>query len=328
MDIIDSKYIGLISSRLDKFKRIKPNLYNFRCPICGDSQKHKNKARGYFYQVKVSTNFKCHNCGASSSFKNFLKGLDTTLYKQYTMEKFKEGFAGIKGSSTVEAPDFKKLINKPVFKKKLNIDKASKHIRASKYLKSRKINPDKFYYTEKFKRYCNTLKATFSDTAKDHARIVIPLYDENKNLIGIQGRSMDAWVQPKYLTLMFDEDAPKIYGLDEVDKTLPVYVVEGPFDSTFVKNSVAMCGSDSGLSFLEDSELVYTYDNEPRNKEICDRIIKCIKKGRKVVIWPSNVQQKDINDMVLSGRNIQTLLESNTYSGLEAELKFNTWKKV
>ena len=73
MDIIDSKYIGLISSRLQKFKRVKSNLYNFRCPICGDSQKHKNKARGYFYQIKTNTNFKCHNCGASLSFNNFLK---------------------------------------------------------------------------------------------------------------------------------------------------------------------------------------------------------------------------------------------------------------
>ena len=90
MDLVDSKYITLLSSRLPKFKRVKPNLFNFRCPICGDSQKHKNKARGYFYQVKANTNFKCHNCGASSSFNNFLKRIDPTLHQQYTMEKFKE----------------------------------------------------------------------------------------------------------------------------------------------------------------------------------------------------------------------------------------------
>ena len=94
MDIVDSKYIGLISSRLQKFKRVKADLYNFRCPICGDSQKHKNKARGYFYQVKTNTNYKCHNCGVSLSFNNFLKQIDTTLHKQYVMEKFKEGHAG------------------------------------------------------------------------------------------------------------------------------------------------------------------------------------------------------------------------------------------
>ena len=81
MDIIDSKYIGLVSSRLQKFKKVKADLYNFRCPICGDSQKHKNKARGYMYPVKADMNFKCHNCGASSTLSNFIKTLDPVLYK-------------------------------------------------------------------------------------------------------------------------------------------------------------------------------------------------------------------------------------------------------
>ena len=94
MDLVDSKYIGLVSSRLQKFKKVKSDLYNFRCPICGDSQKNKNKTRGYLYPVKNNTNFKCHNCGASMSFNNFLKELDSVLYKQYTLEKFKEGHTG------------------------------------------------------------------------------------------------------------------------------------------------------------------------------------------------------------------------------------------
>ena len=87
MDLVDSKYIGLVSSRLPKFKRVKANLYNFRCPICGDSQKHKNKARGYLYPIKVNTNFKCHNCGASMSFNNFLKEIDPTLFYLRTLRK-------------------------------------------------------------------------------------------------------------------------------------------------------------------------------------------------------------------------------------------------
>ncbi len=82
MDHIDSKFIGLVSSRLEKFKRVKANLYNFRCPICGDSKKNKSKTRGYLYAVKDNTNFKCHNCGASLSLNNFIKKLGTTLHKQ------------------------------------------------------------------------------------------------------------------------------------------------------------------------------------------------------------------------------------------------------
>ena len=147
MDIIDSKYIGLVSSRLQKFKRVKPNLFNFRCPICGDSQKHKNKARGYFYQVKTNTNFKCHNCGASLSFNNFLKQIDTTLHKQYTMEKFKEGFAGGR-NFVVEEPKIE--FKKPVFRKKLDLPRATEVKIAKEYLEKRKLDPSKFYFAYRF----------------------------------------------------------------------------------------------------------------------------------------------------------------------------------
>ena len=122
MDLVDSKFIGLVSSRLTKFKRVKPNLYNFRCPICGDSQKHKNKARGYLYGIKANVNYRCHNCGASMSFSNFLKDIDTVLHKQYVMEKFKDGFAGVKGASAIEEPKFN--FETPKFKPKLDLPKA------------------------------------------------------------------------------------------------------------------------------------------------------------------------------------------------------------
>ena len=130
MDLVDSKYIGLVSSRLQKFKRVKSDLYNFRCPICGDSQKNKTKARGYIYSVKNNTNFKCHNCGASLSFNNFLKELDSTLHKQYTLEKFKEGHTG--KNFVVEAPKLE--FKKPVFKKSLDLPRASEVPIAKEYL--------------------------------------------------------------------------------------------------------------------------------------------------------------------------------------------------
>ena len=323
MDLVDSKYIGLVSSRLQKFKRVKADLYNFRCPICGDSQKHKNKARGYFYQVKTNTNFKCHNCGASLSFNNFLKQIDLTLHKQYTMEKFKDGFTG--KNFVVEEPklDFKK----PVFKKKLNLPRASEIPAAKSYLEKRKVDSTKFYYASKFKAWVNTQKKTFDYIKKDESRIIIPMYDTESNLIGFQGRSLIP-NSVKYITVMLNEEAPKVYGLDKINKGEIVYVVEGPFDSTFVSNSVAMCGSDSSLACLEGSSIVYVYDNEPRNKEIVERIDKCITRGERVIIWPTIIRDKDINDMVLSGHDIMSVLKSNTYSGLEAQIKFNNWKKV
>ena len=323
MDLVDAKYIGLVSSRLQKFKRVKSDLYNFRCPICGDSQRNKNKARGYIYAVKNNTNFKCHNCGASLSFNNFLKELDHTLHKQYTLEKFKEGHTG--KNFVVEAPKLE--FKKPVFKKSLNLPKASTNPVAKEYLEKRKLDPQKFYFAHKFKEWTNTQKVTFDTIGRDESRIIIPMYDRDNNLIGFQGRSLVP-NSVKYITVMLDEEAPKIYGLNEVNEQLPIYVVEGPFDSTFVNNSVALCGSDGDLGYFEGSNVILVYDNEPRNREIVNRIGKCISRGQSVVIWPSGIIEKDINDMVLSGLNVMDVLKSNTYSGLEAKIKFNNWKKI
>ena len=323
MDLVDSKYIGLVSSRLSKFKRVKADLYNFRCPLCGDSQKHKNKARGYVYPLKADMNYKCHNCGASSTFSNFLKTLDPTLHKQYVFEKFQTRNTG-KGS-IIEKPklDFKK----PVFKKQLDLPKASEVSVAKEYLEKRMIDPTKFYFAKKFKKWVNTQKQTFDTIGRDESRIIIPMYDTERNLIGFQGRSLGP-NSVKYITVMLQEEAPKVYGMDQIDKGKSVYVVEGPFDSTFVQNSIALCGSDGDLEYLKTCDIIYVYDNEPRNKEIVSRIERCIRDNRRVVIWPNSVEEKDINDMVLAGHDIMSVLESNTYSGLEAQVQFNIWKKV
>jgi hypothetical protein len=322
MDFVDVKYINLISSRLQKFKKVKNNLYNFRCPICGDSQRNKNKARGYLYQVKNNTNFKCHNCGVNVSFINFLKEIDINTHKQYTFEKFKEGHTG--RNFVVEEPEFK--FNSPKFSPKINLPKASSNPDAKKYLENRKLNPDKFYYTDKFKEWTNSIVHTFEDLTYEESRIIIPLFYKNE-FVGFQGRALGP-NKVKYITVMIDDDAPKIYGLDEIEKNKPVYVTEGPFDSTFIHNAIALCGADGDLDKWGISNRVWVYDNEPRNAEILNRISKCIECGEKVVIWTSSIKEKDINDMVLSGLDVQSVIELNTYSGLEAKLKFTTWKKI
>jgi len=323
MDLIDSKYIGLVSSRLQKFKRVKSDLYNFRCCFCGDSQKNKSKARGYLYAVKVNTNFKCHNCGASMSFNNFLKEIDPTLHKQYTLEKFKEGFTG--KNFVVEEPKFE--FSKPDFKKKIDLPKASEVPIAKEYLEKRRIDSEKFYFSHKFKEWTNTQKQTFHSINRDEPRIIIPIFDLDKNFVGFQGRALGP-SSNKYITVMISDDAPKIYGLDKIKVEDPIYIVEGPFDSTFVENSVAMCGSDVDIRSFGWCNYIWVFDNEPRNREIVNRISKTIDRGDKIVIWPNTVEQKDINDMMLAGHQVMNVIKSNTYSGLEAKIKFNNWKKV
>ena len=333
MSYLDDKYLGLISPRLEKFKKIRAGVYNFRCPYCGDSQKHKNKARGYIYQNKADYNFKCHNCGMTRSFTYFLKDRDQPLYDEYIMERYKEGLTG-KGTVT---PEPKFTFPQPKFRKKDICDELTKiselnttH-RAKKYLINRGINEDtlsKLYYCPNFKEWTNKHKKIFDNTKHDDQRIIIPLRHSDGQLFGYQGRSLDPTSKMRYITVMLDEDAPKLYGLEKINTQKPIYILEGPFDSLFVENSVAMCGSDVDIRSFGWSDYIWVFDNEPRNREIVSRIERCINRGDKVIIWPSHIQEKDVNEMILAKHNICTILESSTHSELTAKLKLNLWKKV
>jgi hypothetical protein len=256
------------------------------------------------------------------SLNNFLKQVDPVLHKSYSLEKFKEGHTG--RNFVVDEPVFK--FEAPRFKQNMDLPKAIESPKACGYLMARKLDPSKFYYAKNFKKFVNKLKPTFEDETYDEERIIIPLYYE-KNLIGFQGRALGP-SKVKYITVMLDDDAPKIYGLDNVRRDAPVFVTEGPFDSTFIPNAIAMCGADADVSRWGIDNPVWIYDNEPRNREITNRISKTIDAGQSVVIWPTDIDDKDINDMVMSGKDVQSVIESNIYSGLEAKLKFTTWKKI
>ena len=326
MSFLDAKYINLVSPQLIKFSKKKTDLYTFRCPYCGDSSKNRNKTRGYFYRKRNDFFFKCHNCGVGRTLSNFLKDHNTLLHDEYVLERYKEGLTG-KGSNTPE-PDFK--LPSPNFDKSIFSDLKKVSIlntthTAKLYLSQRQI-PEKFfsifYYAEDFNAW-----AKLSNNVKE-SRIIIPLISDDGKVFGYQGRSLEKNSKLRYITTILNKNYPKIFGLDRVQKSKTVYVTEGPFDSLFLSNSIAMCGSDVTMDSTDYSDLVYVLDNEPRNKEIVSKYENLINNGKKIVIWPSSVREKDLNDMALSGHDVQSVVESNIYQGLEANLKLNAWKKV
>ena len=324
---LDTKYISLVSYKLQKFKKTN-TTYNFRCPYCGDSKKNLNRARGYFFQKKGSYIYKCHNCGIGRTVANFLKDNDPDLYAQYTLEAYKEGVSG-KGTRipvhnfNFEPPVFESADIFSTLEKVSDLNKT--HV-SYQFLHNRKLPPEKFYYCPNFKEWTNTHKQVFEDIKYDEPRIIIPLRDKS-GIFGYQGRSLSKDSKLRYITVILDDTKTKLYGLDTVDESKTIYVTEGPFDSHFLVNAIAMCGSDVDFSSF-NNKYVFIYDNEPRNREICSKIEKTIKKGYSVVIFPQEIKEKDLNDMVLSGHNVQSLVESNTYQGLKANLKFTNWKKV
>lgn len=334
MNFIDTKYINLISIRLDKFSRKKDGIYNFRCPYCGDSHKNKSKARGYLFDNKNVTVYKCHNCGITTNFSNFLKQNASDLYDEYVLETYKDGFSSNK---LFEKSDKDFVFEAPKFSASLDglvrICDLNKTHAARKYVESRQLPDAKLkdiYYIPQYKKWVNQQKPTFKNTYPDHSRIIIPLILD-KEWFGFQARALNPKNSMRYLTTILDESKPKVYNLDSIDYTQRVFITEGAFDSMFLNNSIAMVGADIDWTFINshiDTDFVFVYDNEPRNAQIVARMEKVIDRKHSIVIWPKSLTKKDINDMVIAGIDPQQLVTTNVYNGLEAKIKFTEWKKV
>ena len=345
---IDIKYLNLLSTRLPKFKRKSEYLYNFRCPHCGDSQKSQTKARGFVYRKKNDMFFKCHNCGVGQTLGNLIKHLDPSMHKEYIFERFKDG----KVVAKKEEPEFDftpsrllKSKEKP-FAEFTRYDRALRQLRrfdelvqthpAKQFVFDRQIPKehfDKFFLATKFYEFCNEIQpGKFPDLKHDHPRVVIPFYDRAGKFFAFQGRAFGK-EQPKYITIKFDETKQKIYGLDRIDLNKPVMITEGPIDSLFLDNAIAMAGADAdGGITIQHQQCTMIFDNEPRNEHIVSRMIKAVDKNFNVCIWPESVREgKDINDLILSGKSasqVQSLIHNNTHSGLTALQNINNWKRI
>jgi len=248
------------------------------------------------------------------------------------MERYKSGLTG-KGRNVAD-PKFE--FDRPVFKQKKtsdlqSIEQLNNQHPAVGYLQGRQIPTKHFsdlFYTDEFCKWVNTQKPTFKDVKKDHPRIIIPFIDTNGEWFGFQGRSLKADDKLRYITIMLDESKTKIFGLNRADFNKTIYITEGPLDSFYIDNAIAMAGADIDWNVLDGKEVVFVYDNERRNKDIVNRMDKAIDKGYEIVIWPENIQDKDLNDMYIAGHDVQSLVEFNTYSGLQAKIKLSEWKKV
>ena len=332
---IDRTFLLQLSPRLQRFSKKKDDLYNFRCPICGDSQKNKVKSRGYIFRKKNDYFYMCHNCGISTTFYNFLKQVDPNLLQEYQLERYKNGT----DNGNYPKPEFEEFkTEKPTFKKALelpSIDSLPETHFAKNYVQQRRI-PEAFlsqlYYAEDFKQFVESLGIEKEGLHKEDKRLVIPFYDAEKNLVAIQGRSLGE-SKLRYITLKLHDDNKKVYGLDRIDEDKLIYVFEGPIDSMFIENAVATADSnlESITDTLDKSKVVLVFDNEPRNKEIVAKMEHAIDNHFNVVIWPEFMEEKDVNEMVLAGFSpdeIQDIIDKHTAVNLKAKMEFVNWKKV
>lgn len=336
---IDAKYAAFLGSRLRNFKQQKDYLWNFSCPVCGDSSTHKLKARGYIYRRKSDLFVKCHNCGYGSNLGNLMKRVDPVLYDEYVLERYKAGATRYNAHKDVaplipepETPD---LLEDDILASLKRLDTLNVSHPAVKYVLDRKIPRDKWhllYFAPKFKKFTNSVSPKFEEPiVGEHPRMIIPYFKPSGKCFAFQARAYGDEA-PKYYTIKVDETEEKIYGLDRVNYSNRIYVVEGPIDSLFLPNAIAVSGSSFDTPTIRQllTNATIVMDNEPRNKEIVKQLEKYIEMGYNVVMYPDSVEEKDINDMIKAGRSqaeILDLINTNTFSGMEAKLKFANWRK-
>ena len=328
---IDVKYINLCSSLLERFKQKHTNLWNFRCPICGDSKKSKTKCRGFVYEKRNKYFYKCHNCNYGTSFNRFLEKISPALHKNYITEQYKED-AWRKKDEPKSIPEFNFV---PEFNYVLqgmdSISSLTTDHPARNYLKNRLI-PERYfrdlYLCKEFKKWTNSIIPNkFSSLEHDAPRLVIPFFDCKHNIIGYQGRSFNPKEQAKYITIKMKGVENLIYGEERINIKKKIYCVEGPLDSLFLPNCLAIAGLNFKGVKLSN---VIVLDNERRNVQIVDALKKVITNGYSVCIWPDSVKEKDINEMIIDGRttdDIVEIIDNNTYSGLQANFQLSQWKR-
>lgn len=329
---IDRTFLLQLAPKLQKFSKKKDDLYNFRCPLCGDSQKNKHKCRGYIFRKKNDYFYMCHNCGASTSFYNFLKQVDPAMLQEYSLELYRNS-----ANTNAPEPTFSEFKTQPVFRKRPDLPTIAslpeEHF-AKQYVINRKI-PESFfdtlYYADDFKGFVDSYGVE-KDIMEGDKRLVIPFYDKEGNLTGFQGRALGE-SKIRYISIKLMDEVPRFFGIDRVDEEKKIFVFEGPIDSMFVDNSIAVASSalESASTVFDKSKLVLVFDNEPRNKEIMKLMENAIDNHYNVVVWPEMIVEKDVNDMILSGFDkdeLYDIMDQHTYVNLRAKMEFVNWKKV
>jgi hypothetical protein len=348
---IDVKYVSFIAGRLRNFKKKDANLWNCACPICLDSASNKTKARGYIYMREQKLFYLCHNCGYSTTFGNFLEQVDPILHSEYRLEVYRD-----KNMTTVarkptpvepdpeDTPDLfktstasrlkpKAVVPQPSLLDSLmdRMDTLPTDHEAVKYVRGRLIPDDQFhkmYFIPNMLDIVQLNKEKYEGRIRtNEPRIVMPFYDLKGQLTGVTCRAIRG-EKLRYVVVKVKDDAPLIFGVNDIDRSKKVLVVEGPIDSMFLPNCIAVGGTSMGkINSLGLRDTTLIFDNQPRNKDVCRIIERAIDHGSNVVIWNPRIGPKDINAMHLEGIDYMREIKQRTFQGLQAKLEFNDWKK-
>jgi len=118
-----------------------------------------------------------------------------------------------------------------------------------------------------------------------------------------------------------------------------IFIFEGPIDSFFVQNGVAIGGiqstSKNTFTPLQQSQIdrypfydkIWVLDNQYIDESAKQKTLILLKEGHSCFIWPRELKMlKDFNDICIKGKRDEItslFILSNTYKGVEGIVKLN-----
>lgn len=312
------------------------NRINFSCPFCGDSKTNDNKRRGNIYTD--SWFYKCYNCGISRPVDVFFEELSNELDLDFdSIDKNLYRNLRLNAASFIQKNQYDALkkndINKYLFpleeiEKKFNWTPISNHFKIKKYLNERLLfDMNLFRYDEKD----SSIVILNMDWGEKH------LLSFSKRFFTFSTRYLQYNLRNVYELLnkkIDDEDTEfkqinflsNYFNIMNLDLTSTITILEGPIDSFFVYNSLALNGLTKQSPF-ETSEQRFLFDNDNSGKK---KSIEMLKEGFKVFLWnavlkdygiKNNINIKDLNDlMIYLNRNRKDIDINNYFSDSQYDL--------
>jgi hypothetical protein len=309
------------------------NSYEAGCPICREGNSWNKKRRLYY--LPESGVMCCHNCGWYSNTMKWVLEVSGLTYNEIVNEIKANEFNVIDISTeTVSVSSFeveslpKDSINL-LSKQQVDYYHDNKIVQqAVQYIKSRKLDtavnaPPAIYLS-------------LTDSVHKN-RVCLPSYDTNNKVVYYQTRSfLENDDRPKYLSKI---NSPKnVYGIENVtDIHKYIYLFEGPIDSFFIENGVAIYGIQENstqslteyqrdiLSKYYYMNTVWVLDNQHIDTASREKTKLLLDRGENVFIWPRSLSKfKDFNEMCMK-YNLDEIdhkfIESRTFSGSDAKMQ-------
>lgn len=312
------------------------NTYTGGCPICREGKSWGRKSRLYY--IPNDSKLCCHNCGWYGTPINWVMEVEQLTYKEVAAQikecDYEYGLPveTIEKAQTTELPrDSINLFDRTQLTYYKDNDSVK---RAVDVIVDRKLN--------KAVNRPRTLYTSLTDVVHKN-RLIIPFYNQSNECIFYQSRKLfESDTKPKYLSKMNSEKS--LFNYNNVSSSTDnVFITEGPIDSFFIEDSVAVAGiqerSKESLTPVQAQQLerlflvqtVWVLDSQWLDQTSLIKTETLLKNNQCVFIWPRNIGEKfkDINEMCVYfdiDRIGKKYILENTYCGLKGIVKLKQIK--